>query len=540
MSLMKSLNSGVSGLRAFQTKMDVIGNNIANVETTGFKASRISFTEMLNQQVSSGGGSASAPTSGSQVGLGVRIAAIERDFSQGGLQATGRATDMAIEGDGFFMVAEGNQQYLTRAGNFAFNKDGFLVDQAGRKVQGFNANASGKVLANGTTDAIRIDFENVYEPKATQNVYAAGNLNADTSKAQLVQAQSALTTDSGAIATGATELNSLAQTENPFGTGDTIEFEVTLNDGTQQTITHTVGGADDTLNDVITSINSSLPDSEGNVSLVDGLMIARSADVGDSQFSIDGVTTSGTGQINLPGFEVTQEGQTNSQTISTTVYDELGKAHTLMLNLTQTDTNTWDYEASFLDGEQINSGGTGQITFDKAGNLSSNSSIAMSFNPGSGANPVNFALSLGNPEAGSRLTQFSGATSAKVTSQDGYAQGKLVDFNIDGDGFINGVYDNGRNVKLAQVAIGNVSNANGLETVGNGLFRSTSASGEMFTNTAASMSETDINAGVLEGSNVDLAQEFTDMITAQRAYQSNARVITTADKLLQEAVNLKR
>lgn len=536
---MKSLNSGVSGLRAFQTKMDIIGNNIANVETSGFKASNISFSEMLSQEVGSGGGSESAPSASNQVGLGVRIASINRDFSQGGLQSTGRATDMAIEGDGFFMVSEGNQQYLTRAGNFAFNKDGFLVDQTGRKVQGFNANASGNVLSSGNTDDIRVDFENVFDPQATQNVYAAGNLDANTSKAQILQAQSALTTESGAIATGAAELNNLAQTTTDFNAGDTIDFNFTLNDGTTQTVSHTFS-AGDTVNDLINSINSSLPAGEGNVSLVDGLMVARSDQLGDSEFDINSVSATGTGDINFPGFEETQQGQTNSQTMSTTVYDELGQSHTLMLKLTQTDTNTWDYEANFLDGEQVTSGGTGTITFDESGNLSSDSAITMGFDPGSGANPVNFTMNLGNSANGSRLTQFSGSSSAKVTSQDGYSQGKLVDFNIDGDGFINGIYDNGRNVKLAQVAIGNVSNVNGLETTGNGLFRSTVASGDISTSTAASMSETNLSSGVLEGSNVDLAREFTDMITSQRAYQSNARVITTADELLQEAVNLKR
>lgn len=539
MSLMKSLNSGVSGLRAFQTKMDIIGNNIANVETSGFKSSRISFSEMLNQEISSGGGSESSPNSSAQVGLGVRISSINRDFNQGGLQATGVKTDLAIEGSGFFMVGEGNQNYLTRAGNFAFNKDGFLVDQAGRKVQGYNADATGSILSSGTTQDLRIDFENIFEPQSTQNVYAAGNLNANTSKPQIVQAQSALTTAAGTIAKGTTALNDLAQTSTDFVAGDQISFDVTLNDGTTQTINHTYS-AGDTVDDLISTVNGGLGSGEGTVSLVDGLMVMRSASLGESSLTIDGVSTSGTGAMNIPGFEVTQDGETSSHTLSTTVYDELGQSHTLTVKLTQADTNSWDYEASFLDGEQISAGGTGTITFDESGKLSSDSSIAMEFDPGSGANAVSFTLNLGNAESGSRLTQFSGSSSAKVTSQDGYSQGKLVDFSIDGGGFINGIYDNGRNVRMGQVAIGDVANYNGLETVGNGLFRSTVASGDISTDTASNMSETNISSGVLEGSNVDLAREFTDMITSQRAYQSNARVITTADELLQEAVNLKR
>lgn len=310
------------------------------------------------------------------------------------------------------MVSEGKQQFLTRAGNFSFNKDGFLVDQSGRKVQGYNADNNGDVMAGGTTDDVRVDFENVFDPQATQEVFAAGNLDAEA---------------------------------------------------------------------------------------------------------------------------------TEAQTMSTTVYDELGESHTLRLDLTpQAADNEWEYQASFLDGETVVSGDTGTLEFDNSGNLVNGDSFNIEFDPGSGANNVTFTMNFGNPDNGSRITQFSGSSSAEITSQDGYSQGELVDFDIDGDGFINGVYDNGRNAKLGQVALGDVSNMDGLENVGNGLFRSTEASGEISINTAAEMSETKLNAGVLEGSNVDLAREFTDMITSQRAYQSNSRVITTADELLQEAVNLKR
>lgn len=540
MSLMKSLNSGVSGLRAFQTKMDVIGNNIANVESTGFKSSRVTFADMLSQEISSGGGSESAPSSGAQVGLGVRISSIDRDFNQGGLQNTGRQTDLAIEGNGFFMVEDsGSQQFLTRAGNFAFNKDGFLVDQSGRKVQGFNANVSGEVVASGTSESIRVDFENISEPQATQNVYLAGNLDADTSTQQILQAQSALTTSSGSTASTSTLINDLAQTTTDLVNGDTIQFDFALNDGSTQSVTHTFSSGD-TVNDLITTINGGLPAGEAQASLVDGMLMLRSEQVGDSQLEITNTTVTGTGAMNLPGFQVSQSGVTNSETISSTVYDNMGRSHTVMLKLTQSDINTWDYEASFLDGEQINSGATGQISFDESGNLTSDSSFALDFDPGNGAAPVNFTVNLGNSDKGSVLSQFSGSSTAKFNSQDGYAQGKLVDFSIDGDGFVNGIYNNGRNVKLAQVAIADVPNYDGLKTLGNSLFKNTVASGDISLDTADDLSDTNLNSGVLEGSNVDLAREFTDMITSQRAYQSNARVITTADELLSEAVNLKR
>src|SRR5699024_8946541 len=148
----------------------------------------------------------------------------------------------------------------------------------------------------------------------------------------------------------------------------------------------------------------------GSVSLVDGLMVLHSAQSGDSQLNIkfQGIT-GGTGNINFPSFQVTQKGKTNYHNISSTVYDELGQAHTLVLKLTQTDNNTWDYEASFLDGENITSGSSGTISFDSSGSLSSNSTIPISFEPGSGASPLTFKVKLGNPASGSHLTQYAGS-----------------------------------------------------------------------------------------------------------------------------------
>src|SRR5690606_7361940 len=182
MSLIRSLNSGVSGLRAYQTKMDVIGNNIANVETVGYKSSRVTFSEMMTQRLGrQGGGGNSAPQLSNEVGLGVRVASIDRDFSQGALNATGIATDLAIDGDGIFMVQVGNESLMTRAGNFVFNRDGYLVDQGGRFVQGYNADNQGNILKGAATDAIRIDFENSLPPRQTETVRLAGNLSADTS-----------------------------------------------------------------------------------------------------------------------------------------------------------------------------------------------------------------------------------------------------------------------------------------------------------------------------------------------------------------------
>lgn len=536
MSLIKSLNAGVSGLKGFQTKMDTIGNNIANVDTTGFKSSRVSFSELMNENIGGAGGGESAPSLSNQVGLGVRIASVDRDFSQGTIENTGKVTDLAIEGEGYFIVNDGAQDLMTRAGNFTFNKSGNLVDQSGNFVQGYNANESGNILGGGATDNVRIDFENALAPQRTEEVKLGGNLDANTSIKQVVQAQSAFTDSNGDIATSGIDINNLSQTTTNLAAGDTVDMDITLNDGTTTTVSYTYASGD-TLGDMVNSLNGSIAD--GELSLVDGLLVLRSNQLGDSSLDINSVAVSGSGSINFPGFQVTQEGETNTQTMSTTIYDDLGEEHSLLLDFTQTAENTWQYSAKFADGEVISSGSTGSVTFDEMGQIASGDKFNIKFDPGNGAKVTSFDVKLGGAE-GTSFTQYAGANTAKVLNQDGYTQGTLVDVRINGAGRVQGVYDNGQNKDLAQIALGEVQNEDGLEMVGGGLFRPTSAAGEVFVDSAGNFSGSSISSGALEGSNVDLAQEFTEMITAQRAYQSSARVISTSDEMLTEAVNLKR
>ncbi len=538
MSLVKSLNAGVSGLNAFQAKMDVIGNNIANVDTAGFKSSSITFAEMMNQNLGREGAGDSAPQLSNQVGLGVRVSSISRNFAQGAMQNTGRTTDLALSGEGFFVINSGGENLLSRAGNFVFNSDGFLVDQSGNNVMGYIADRSGNIIAGGTPDSVRIDFENPLPPKQTDLVTLAGNLNANTSRNKVIQSQSGFTV-AGDPADGSSLINDISQTLTDLADGDQITFDVTLNDGTATTVSHTFTTGD-TLDDMIASFNSGLPAGEAEMLLVDGALTLRSSQLGDSQLDISNITVTGTGDINFPGFGITQEGATNSQTMSTTVFDNLGRAHSLILEFTQTANNEWQYNAKFLDGETISSGQSGTVTFDELGQMTSGDIFTLTFEPGGGAGTTSFEVSLGDKNTGTTFSQYSGQNTAKVTSQDGYRSGLLVDVAIDGDGQLQGIYDNGNSAVLAQIAVAQVQNQNGLEMIGSGLFRATSAAGETFIDTAASLAGTNINSGSLEGSNVDLAREFTNMITSQRAYQSNARVITTSDEMLTEAVNLKR
>ncbi len=551
MALMNSLSSGISGLQGFQTKMDVIGNNIANVDTVGFKQSRVTFAEMIANSVARNGSSAdSAPQLTNQVGLGSKIISIDRDFSQGPLNSTNIKTDLAIQGKGFFLINKNGQQLLTRAGDFKFNDNGELVTNNGAYVQGYKADQSGNIVASGTPDNIKVDFNSIYEPKQTQNIQLSGNLDSQTSVAQLLSQTSAFTKDDGSFATASTDLNDLKQTSTDLVAGDTIDITGTKNDGTAVTATYTYA-ANDTVQDLLDAINTAFGGTppEATATIVDGNINLASQKPGDSKLSLqlalgthdnDGVTPD-TGNISLPGYKVQTTGATNSKDLSATVYDAQGNAHTLVLKLTQDDFNKWSYNASFLDGEKITSGATGNITFDQNGNITSGTKLNITYNPGGGStSDKSLTINLGSSEDGSSVTQYTGSSSIGVTSNDGYSKGELTDFVIDGDGNIVGTYSNGKSRNLAQVAIGQVNNTAGLVQKGDGLYSMSAQTGELHVGSASDMTNTVINSQFLEGSNVDLAKEFTEMIVAQRAYQSNARVITVSDQLLNEVVQLKR
>ncbi len=541
MALMNSLSSGISGLNGFQTEMDVIGNNIANVNTVGFKQSRVTFAEMIaNNMARTGANADSAPQLVNQVGLGTQVSSIDRDFSQGQLNATNIKTDLAIQGNGFFLVNNGGHTMVTRAGNFQFNKNGELVTNNGDAVQGYMADGQGNIIGNSSTSNIKIDFNSVYEPKQTQNVEISGNLNADTSTTQLLTQTTAFTKTDGTFAGTTTDLNSLKQTSTSLQPGDTITITGQKNDGTAVNATYTYA-AGDTVQNLLDSINTAF-NGEATATMVDGNINLNSLKPGDSKLSMQLAMGAGsTGNISLPVFKVQTAGVTNSKNVSATVYDSQGNAHTLLLKMTQSDYNTWQYQASFLDGEKITNGGTGTVKFDENGNLTSGSSFNITYDPGNGATSTkNVTVDLGSTADGSSVTQFVGNSTLSVTSNDGYGKGDLQDFSIDGGGNIVGTYSNGKTRNLAQVAIGEVNNPNGLVNKGNGLYDLTAQAGELKIDSASNLSNTTINSQFLEGSNVDLAKEFTDMIITQRAYQSSARVITVSDQLLNEVVQLKR
>lgn len=187
--MMRSMFSGVSGLRNHQTMMDVVGNNIANVNTAGFKTSQVTFAEAIAQTLSGAGGSTSTRSGvkPSQIGLGANLGSIDRVFTQGASQVTGRSTDLAIQGDGFFIAANGAERFYTRAGVFSFDNNGNMATAGGMVVQGWIADANGVVDSNRPVGGIRIPVGQLVEPEPTTTVQLGGNLSADSAVGDAVQ-----------------------------------------------------------------------------------------------------------------------------------------------------------------------------------------------------------------------------------------------------------------------------------------------------------------------------------------------------------------
>ncbi|MCB0281048.1 MAG: flagellar hook-basal body complex protein [Calditrichae bacterium] len=665
--MLKSLQSGVSGLLNHQRKIDVLGNNIANVNTVGFKGGRINFSEALNQTLSNAtSGVGTGYINPMQVGLGMNTTSIENIFTQGSLETTGVITDLAIEGEGFFVLRNGDTNLFTRAGNFFFNSDGKLVNQKGLAVQGWltaNGTATGG-LGIGNAEDIVIDTNYVSPAQATENVFLNGNINAgnrtvanefqspspyiskaiatgsgvapvfpvtinadanddlsivvqdnatsqirgdltltagnyadinalvaeintqisntpnistrveavnnggvlefrqlngdeNTTITVLDGANTALAslgyvdgdTASASIATTATPLNSLTDVgefTKSLVDGDTIEISGTNPDGTVVTASFTYGLANDgvTLGDLANVIENSY--SGITVTLENGSLVMTDNVAGDSSTTINLANgTSNSGAISFSGFTNTVPGNTGTATTSVLVYDSLGASHNLVIEFTNTENqNEWTWAASTTGDGSIASGGTGRVSFDSDGNLTSFSHDGgvnqLTLNPGNGAEQVQIILHAESSDEFSGLSQFDSVSTLNVRDQDGKSTGSLIGLTIDRDGVISGSFSNGDISSMAQIALAQFSNNIGLSDLGDGLYATSIASGDPRILNPDSDATSSIVSGALEMSNVDLAKEFTEMITAQRGFQAAAKVITTADTILDEVIRLKR
>lgn len=460
--MMRSLFSGVSGLKAHQTGMDTIGNNIANVNTTGFKASRTTFADTLSQTLTS----ASAPgdgiggTNAKQIGLGTGVASVDLIFSDGSVQSTGKNTDLCLSGNGLFVVKQGNETYYTRDGAFEFDADGnYVLPSSGLYVQGWMA-TDGNLNTSGSVTNITIPAGKSMAAKATTTATYTNNLNS---------AVPTIVSFSSKDGTGT------ATTTNPV--------TLTMSDGTTTTET-------------------------------------------------SGTYTKG---YSLP------------VTTTLTVYDSLGNSHSVPIYFTKTGTNTNTWEVTVdTDGKGSTtiteddgstttvSMGTGTAVFKSTGefNADASSTDSLVLTVTNGANTVSVTLDL------SQLTQYAGSSTVNG-SANGNAAGTLSSVSVDSSGTITGTYTNGVKQTEAQVAIAQFTNASGLTKTGNSLYQESNNSGTANVKTAAALGCT-ITPSALELSTVDIANEFSNMIVTQRGFQSNSKIITVSDEMIETLINMKR
>jgi flagellar hook protein FlgE len=414
--MLTSFYTAVSGINANSQAINVIGNNLANINTTAYKGSRATFAELL------GGITYAADGNPIQTGLGTVSAGVSPLFTQGSIQATGRATDVAISGNGFFVLSTGTGYAYTRAGNFGFNETGELVNSDGFTVAGYMASA-GVINSNASLTPITIQGSRTLPPKATTALGITANLD------------------------------SQAATSTSFASS------------------------------------------------------------------------------------------------AVQIFDSLGLAHTVTFTFTKTGAMTWSWDAAIpatdTGGAATDPGvsiGGGTFTFNSAGVLTdptANPTLTIT-GLANGAADMDIEFQVLDASGNPRFTGNSGASAVSCVTQDGYASSTLRDVAIDGNGVISGIYDNGQVNSLAQIALANFNNPEGLlKFIGNTFVKSAS-SGDPSVGAPRTGGRGMVNGASLELSNVDIAEQFTNLIIAQRGYQANSRVITTTDQLYQEVINLIR
>ena len=452
--MLRSLYSGVSGIDANQEYIDSIGNDIANINTTGYKSNQVVFEDLLSQTIAG----ATAPGNGTggvnptQVGLGVKVAAVLANFTQGTTEQTGNPLDLAIQGNGFFVAKDGNQTYYTRAGSLQLDGNGNLVTPSGYLIQGWQANAQGAINTSGPLGPVSIPTSQQVAAVQTTSVTLGGNL----------AAQPGWTPPTGAPGSGST-----SSTTPPVGASTSVT--VYAANGTQQSLDLTF--------EQQTTLPSGAP--KGAV----------------TAWNVYGALTQ-------PG---ASPDYTNSKP-ATLFFDSSGNLVGYTDTSGKTSTSTTGLNLSVPDETQGSASGSATASF-----------------------------TLDMPTVTANASQ----ESVSPVNQNGNAPGSLQSYSIGSNGLIQGVFSNGQTLNLGQIALATFANPDGLLRAGDTSFTATANSGLAQVGPPNNGSRGSIQAGALEGSNVNLASEMTHMIEAERGFQANGSVITTSDALLQDIINLK-
>ncbi|OFZ54297.1 MAG: flagellar hook protein [Bdellovibrionales bacterium RIFOXYC1_FULL_54_43] len=426
MGILSSMYTGITGLQGQGEALSIYGDNIANANTVGFKTSRPEFQDVIAKSLK-------GLLGGNQIGRGTRLAAVNPVFAQGSIVQTESSTDLAITGDGFFVLDGVDGQSFSRNGAFHFDKDGKLINSDNFRVQGFLADENGKLTSKMGDLSVN---RTVVDAKKTTDVNLFMNLDLRAEKA--------------------------------------MEFD------------------------------PARPD------------------------------------------------QTSHFATGVTVYDTAGTAHVLTVYFNKTDDGVWTWRA-MAKGEEVVNGQKGQmyeqargrLTFDTDGRLQDQVTERSSFQFNKGALPdqvinFNFGEDKAHGGAGLQVTQYGTASEAYKTLQDGYTAGTLAGLTFNDDGALAAIYTNGQTINLGQIALAKFENPEGLFKNGQNRYRESRLSGQPTIGAPSTGGRGRVSSKTIESSTTDIASEFINLMTAQRSFQANSKVVSTADEMMQEVINLKR
>jgi len=550
--LSSSMWSGVSGLLANSTKMTTIGDNLANVNTTGFKSARVDFVDMMSSALGTASGT-------DEVGNGVRVGSVTTDYSQGGTETTTSSTDMAVSGNGFFMVKQKSQvgsngkmlntgnatTYYTRDGSFSFDSDGYLTTSEGLVVQGWKvdqdkidaADAAGTSLSTTpvTGSITDIKLDSFSSPaKATTSVTVVTNLDSDsdtestrdsTNYYYAMSQQWDGTADTSMPSTAYSYSTTVkVYDENGSSHTLTVYYDKVTSESGKETWEYAVT-CDPSEDGRVASDGTKLSETAmGGLLMVGTMTFDSSGDLENmsaytlksstaSSGSLSSFTASAwtVADVNKSGYPVLSA---NFKSVSNSSFTDQSSTTDIGLNLGMRDTK----------GFTLNSG-DGTLASVSASNSS--------------ANLVSFHTATLKTNS-TCTTSYATSSSTVFTTQNGYTAGLLSSVSVDSDGIISGTYSNGVTIELYALALATFNNLQGLNSVGDNLYSATIDSGAATTNRANTGTAGTISGNTLESSNVDMASEMVSMIITQRGFEANSKTITTVDTMLSEIIQLKR
>lgn len=508
---MPSFYIPLTGLTSDSTALNTIANDLANMNTTAYKSRSVNFSDLFYQQIGSTG-------SGNpiQLGSGVQVGSIATDFSTGSPSETGLSTDVALQGDGFFVIGNGASQYLTRAGNFSLDSKGNLVTAAGLSVMGYPA-LNGVVNTNSPLTAINLPESAVLAPQATTSFGMNATLNSTSAVGASTSGQvkvydslgtayqatltytktgnntwsysvsmpDALTANSN-IAAGVTTVN--------YNFGSSAGTPATVNPGTNLTITGPKGATTATITAPVVTAGET----------IGAYAAALQAAVTAAGIGGVAVTATAGGQLSISGANLSTSG-------------------------------------SVLQDPVASASAAGSLSFDASGNLVSPATnvAGISFSGLSdGAATLNMTWDLYGGNGQATISQVDAASTVSSTTQNGFASGEYAGFSIGSDGTVTAAFSNGQKVNVGQLALGSVANLQGLTDLGNGQYETTLASGTATIGVSGTAGRGTMVDGALEGSNVNISAEFSNLIIAQRAFEASSKAVTTFDTVTQETINM--